>query len=381
MKITMLLSNAFRPDPRVAREAAGLAEAGYEINIIAWDRPGQLPLVETRDGYHIERLQGVRTVYGAGLRQLLSTPRFWMEAVRRIRISPPAVIHCHDLDTLPAGWWIKRNTGGKLIYDAHENYPAMMSLYLPSLAVTALSSLERFLIKSVDHIITASSVLADEYNRQGFQQITTIGNYQGLDLYESIGLEHISQAREALNLKDQDLVIAYIGGFSRNRLIIPLIQAVDGMEGVQALIWGDGHQRRAVEHMVAKVRNARYMGWLPEEQVALYTRMADMIYYCLVSDYAGAVYNAPNTLSNAMAAGRPIIANDVGDLGRIVRQTGCGVLLEDNSPESIRLAIDSLRSEALRHKLGLAGRQAAEREFNWANAKQRLVAVYDQLQA
>jgi glycosyltransferase involved in cell wall biosynthesis len=131
--------------------------------------------------------------------------------------------------------------------------------------------------------------------------------------------------------------------------------------------------------MVVQVPNARYLGWLPEEQVPLITCMADVIYYCLEPDYAGAVYNAPNTLSNAMAAGRPIIANNVGDLGRIVRQTGCGILLDGVSPESIRKAIDSLRSDTLRQKLGEAGLLAARQEYNWSTSQQRLVAVYQQL--
>jgi hypothetical protein len=45
--VIMLLSNAFRPDPRVLKEANGLAEAGYNIYLICWDRKGEFPEVET----------------------------------------------------------------------------------------------------------------------------------------------------------------------------------------------------------------------------------------------------------------------------------------------------------------------------------------------
>ena len=163
------------------------------------------------------------------------------------------------------------------------------------------------------------------------------------------------------------------------RQLLPLIEAAREMPGVQVLLWGDGHQRAAVEAAVAQVPNTRYLGWLPASQVPLHTRLADVIYYCLVPDYPGAVYNAPNTLSNAMAAGRPIIANDVGDLGRIVRETGCGVLVPAVTPEEIREAVETLRDPAVRQRLGRAGRAAAEARYNWAAAERQLEQVYAEL--
>jgi glycosyltransferase involved in cell wall biosynthesis len=145
------------------------------------------------------------------------------------------------------------------------------------------------------------------------------------------------------------------------------------------LLWGDGHLRVAVEAAAVQTANVHYLGWLPAEDVPLHTHLADVIYYCLVSDYPGAIYNAPNTLSNAMAAGRPIIANDVGDLGRIVRQTGCGVLLPEVTPQAIRQAVEALRDPGARQQLGSAGRAAAESNYNWAAAERELGRVYAQL--
>jgi glycosyltransferase involved in cell wall biosynthesis len=119
-RIAMLLSNAFIPDPRVAREAQALVRAGHQVTIVCWDREGTLPASETVDGYRVERVQSVPTVHGLGARQALYIPRFWLAAIRKVHAFEPDVIHCHDLDTLPAGWWLKGRTGEKLAYDAHE---------------------------------------------------------------------------------------------------------------------------------------------------------------------------------------------------------------------------------------------------------------------
>ncbi len=379
LDIAMLLSNAFRPDPRVAREAEGLTEAGHRVTVVCWDRENQFVPHEVLNGYQVDRVQNVRTVYGAGARQILHTPRFWRTVAKRVGALHPDVIHCHDLDTLPAGWWLKGRIGARLVYDAHEDYPAMMSLYLPGVMVQVLSWLERRLLNRVDYTITASTVFADKLRARGVAPVVTIGNYQSLAPFDGVSQADVMAARARLGLRPADFVVAYIGGFSRNRQLLPLVEAALELPDVKVLLWGDGHQRAAVETMADQIPNVRYLGWLPADQVPLHTLMADVIYYCLEPDYPGAVYNAPNTLSNAMAAGRPIIANEVGDLGRIVRETGCGVLVPAVTLDAIRRAIQTLRDPALRRRMGEAGRRAAEERYNWNEASGLLNQVYVQL--
>jgi glycosyltransferase involved in cell wall biosynthesis len=76
-KIVMLLSNAFRPDPRVAREAESLVRGGHQVTVVCWDRQSRFALHEAVNGYHVERIQTVLTRYGAGARQIFHTPRYW----------------------------------------------------------------------------------------------------------------------------------------------------------------------------------------------------------------------------------------------------------------------------------------------------------------
>lgn len=378
-RVVMLLSNAYRPDPRVEREAKRLADADYEVTVICWDREGRYKRHERFRGYQIERIQSVSTSYGAGFLQIFRLPRFWLKAAKRAITYSPHVVHCHDLDTLPAGWWIKRQTNAKLIYDAHEDYPAMMSLYLAKPIVKALSRLEKRLVGRVDYTITASTLFAEKLSALGARPVLTIGNYQSLNRFDAVSPDDIRAARRRLGLGTKDLMISYIGGFSRNRLLLPLIQAAEKLPDVQILLWGDGHQRATVEDAATRVSNVRYQGWLPADWVPVYMKMTDIVYYCIKPDYPGAVYNAPNTLSQAMAAGRPIIANNVGDLGRIVHQTGCGLLLPEVTADHIVGAVEKLRDETLRSRMGALGRSSAEAEYNWHSEGRKLEMVYETL--
>jgi glycosyltransferase involved in cell wall biosynthesis len=375
--IVMLLSNAFRPDPRVIKEANSLAGAGYTVTIICWDRLGELSIEDRLpSGVRIIRIHSVHTDYGAGPRQILYTPRFWSAAMHTALPLKPDLVHCHDLDTLYAGVRIKKHLGCKLVFDAHEDYPTLMSLYLPGFFVPVLNTLERWLLRQVDASIAASLVFVDKLNVMGFSPAVHIPNVQDLIPFESVTQDQLVRARQELGLEPGAFVISYIGGFTRNRLLLPLIEAMRALPAMNLLLWGDGHQRRAVEEATQGLANVRYLGWLPADQVPLYTCLSDVVYYCLKPDYPGAKYNAPNTLSSAMAAGRPVIANNIGDLGRVVRKTGCGLLLDEVTPQTICEAMIKLSDPTLRRQLGEAGHTAAVSEFNWRVVERRFLELY-----
>jgi glycosyltransferase involved in cell wall biosynthesis len=63
-------------------------------------------------------------------------------------------------------------------------------------------------------------------------------------------------------------------------------------------------------------------------------------------------------VQEAMAAGTPVIATDVGGLHDLV--TGTGLLVAPGDPEALARAVDRVLADAgLREKLAARGRQAA----------------------
>ncbi len=373
----MILTNAFRPDTRVLREAKALVHDGYSVNIICWDRKIELPPEETVNGFQVNRIHSIQSVYGAGWRQLQHLPKFWNETIKYALEYKPDLVHCHDFDTLYAGVKLKNILGCKLTYDAHENYPALMSLHLPKILVFILKKWEKRLIKFTDAVITASTVLRDDFLDLGISPVITLGNFQDTDSYTGITDAEIKNIREKINIPKDSLSIAYIGGFSNNRLILPFIETAKKLPEVHFHIWGDGHQRDDIEHTSAKLKNVTYHGWLSPYDIPLYFKSIDIIYYCLRLDYPGAVYNAPNTLGQAMAAGRPIIANKVGDLGRIVNNTGCGILLEEVNTNSIKNAITKLMNPVVRQEFGNKGLKSAKKIYNSQSINQQLIEIYN----
>jgi glycosyltransferase involved in cell wall biosynthesis len=159
-------------------------------------------------------------------------------------------------------------------------------------------------------------------------------------------------------------------------MLLPMIEAASALPRVKFHIWGDGLQRAAIEQAAAAHPNVQYHGWLSPTELPRHFKAADVIFYCLKLDYPGAVYNAPNALSCAMAAGRPVVATDVGDLGRVVRTADCGVLIGEATPRAIAAAIEQLLDPATRALLGGNALRAAQESYNATAQRAQLIDLY-----
>jgi glycosyltransferase involved in cell wall biosynthesis len=255
-----------------------------------------------------------------------------------------------------------------------------MSLYLPAILVRLLAWWERRLLKSVDVTITASTILRDEFLKLNQGPVITLGNFQFIEDYTAVTNRQIQSLRADLGVTPEQLLAIYIGGFHRNRVLKPFIESIQRVPNAQIHIWGEGHQREFVEEAADRYPGVTYHGWLPAKELPRHFKAADVVYYGLFEGYPGAVYNAPNTLAHAMAAGRPIIANRVGDLGRIINQTQCGILLDQLTTETIAQAMQQLKDRDLRHQMGTNGFKAAQSAYNASVVGEQLIRIYQDLE-
>ena len=85
---------------------------------------------------------------------------------------------------------------------------------------------------------------------------------------------------------------------------------------------------------------------------------------------------APLAVPEAMAASLPVIATRVGAIPEMVREGETGLLLDPGDVEQLGVAIESLlHMPQLRRRLGAAGRQLVEAEYDAQRNAQRLLDV------
>ena len=160
-RVLMLLSNPYRPDSRVYNEALTLAGNGYSITIIAWDRDGNWPEKETKDGIDIIRV-GPRA---EGKKHFIrNIRRFWKNAELAAGQLQFDSVHAHDFDTLPPGWLAARLLRRRVVFDGHEPYGEAFARSLPAAVASILLWLERCLVPKVDCLVSPSEGSAVYYN-------------------------------------------------------------------------------------------------------------------------------------------------------------------------------------------------------------------------
>ena len=372
----MLVTNRAVDDPRVCVEAEALARRGYALTVIGWDRDVDKDSRAHRNGVEFVRLS-VRSTHGRGITQPLFLGRFWGRAWGVLRRLRPDVIHCHDLDTLPAGWRAAGSLRARLVFDAHENYPDMMAGHLPARAVNALRALERWLVRRCDLLITVGNRLAEHYRNMGAPEVCVVGNWKDPADFE-FPPETIARTRRELGLRDGTIAICFIANLGPERRLEPLLKAVAGDDRFACVIGGDGPQAELAGQYADRNDNIVYLGRVAPERVPLVTAACDVVYCGYDEQNPHAHWGAPNKLYEAIAAGKPILSGDYGELGEIVRDQECGILCDTRTPEGITNGLSKL----VRHEeLTVMGSRAGALQDNLSGkeAERHLSNAYAQL--
>jgi len=372
MKVLMILSKEVLTDDRVYREAKALIDAGHEVMVIMWDRWGGGVAEEVTDGLKIKRVSS-SPLMRLLPNNLFRNPLWWRAAYKKaIEIYRSGykfdVVHCHDLDTLPVGVWLKKKLGIKLIYDAHEIFGYMIARDMPKIVVNAAFWLEKTLIRHVDHIITVT-----EFNKKYFEKlcdrpVTIVMNCKDL------------VTKEYIPPKNDVLTIIYIGVLHKNRMFPEIVDIIGNIKGVKFVIAGKKENLyEEVKERCKKYDNVEFLGTIPFNEVVPKTLEADAI-ICMInpSDLNNRIGLA-NKQFEAMVCGRPIITTRGTYSAKMTEKLKCGIVVDYNG-DSLKKGIEKLRDNPkLCEELGRNALKAALEQYNWENEKRKLLKVYESL--
>ncbi len=398
-RVLMLVYGYAQDDPRVRREGATVAQMGYDVTIIGAARHGGVASRERVDDMDIVLVPVLRSLSPLAVLQMLwrllrgdigatteqpstgkSSARtfltifFYNLWVLRLAFGKQFdIIHAHDSWPLPAAGLLASRRKIPFIYDSHENAPTMFSGGLGRWLVTKTES--KYLPKAAA-VITVGERLAKALRERGAQQVVLIGNWRSLAEYQ-IDPQKLKTERERLGLGAQSLVVSYLGLLMPERDILPLLEAVAASPEVALLIGGRGElQDKVVEH-AERSPNIHWLGWVDIADVAVYTQLGDVLYYCLNPNICHqSYYSTPNKLFESFTAGKAIIARrGIGEMGEILETYKSAILLDEVTPETVQAALEQLQDPDTLRRLqqnALKGRG----QYNWDIAEERLNQLY-----
>jgi len=372
MNILMILSNPFMVDPRVHKEAKALVDDGHKVTVIVWDRKHTY-----EDEDVVDKIRLVR-IHNKGLLKLMPNdlfrnPIWWRKANKKgqelyrngFKFD---VVHCHDLDTLQAGVWLKKKLGVKLVYDAHELWGHLIENDVPKFVVKRTFKMEKKLVKFVDQVITVSQPFYEYFTSISDKPVTLVMNCKDLKYsnYEKPDNENFN--------------LIYIGGMKKQRFFPEVIDIMGNMENVTLTLAGKTENLYyQMKEYSKKYSNIEFLGTIPTNDILPLTKKSDATF--IIIDPSSKHYQKTlfNKQFEAMVTGRPIIVTKDTFAAEMTEELKCGITVEYNL-ESVKKAIITLRDNPkLCEELGKNALKAAQGKYNWIIEKQKLLKIYKDL--
>jgi glycosyltransferase involved in cell wall biosynthesis len=170
-------------------------------------------------------------------------------------------------------------------------------------------------------------------------------------------------------------IVGSIGRLERQKGYDTLLRTLPELPGVTAVIVGEGTQRERLVALADELGVADRVllpGWSDEARRHLTT----FDVFCLPSRFEA----FPLAVLEAMLAGLPIVASDVGSVSEAVREGETGLLVRPDDPVGLAAALRELVGDAGRRgALGAAARRLALERFTVEAMARAYELLYDEI--
>jgi glycosyltransferase involved in cell wall biosynthesis len=341
-----------------------LDQSKYNLEIACFSRTGEFLDRVTSAGLRVTEFSRGRWF---GARTASCTIR-WMQFVRRQRID---LLHTFDFHTTVFAALPAKFAGLKRLVTSRRNLG------------TTLKGPRRWLLRRLfcwsDCVVVNSEAARQDLLAAGVPPRLIRVLLNGVDLQRFSRNGHRFSARRHWGWKDEDLLIGMVANLRPEKGHETLFEAIPAVvrrfPQAHFLIVGPDplNQGRYLQAMASDLgHHVSFLGDcsdIPELLAAL-----DLFVLPSLTE------SMPNSVLEAMSAGRPVIASAVGGLKELVRHGETGLLIPPKDPGALASHIVHLLAEPeLRERMGRAARMRAESEFDINRAAQGLEAIYDEL--
>lgn len=350
--------------------AEGLARAGVDVQVLTTDLMRDTPFTRfdtapPRYDFSVDRVRAWKLLdapHGLGI----VAPAM----VRRTMASGADVVHAHGYGYFPtfAASFGTAIDGAALVVTPHSDAGR------PTRAKRLFDGLvPSFTLKRAHRVIAVSQHEASHLRRIGVaaDQIRVVPN--GVDLSEFAGLAEDRRPGEAVTAlfvgridPDQKGLVTLIRSIALLPHAIPVQIRLVGED------WGGTALLKAMAERLGITDRVVFVGKLERGALIREYARADFLVLPSLFEPFGIV------LLEAMAAGLPVIASNVGGIPEVVADADSGLLVEPGNPGALAGAIlQFCQDENLRREMGRDGKVRASR-YAWESVTPQIHAVYRQ---
>ena len=213
-------------------------------------------------------------------------------------------------------------------------------------------------------------ICVSEYDRQ-IAQKTGISPNKLVTVHN--GMKDISSQFLSDPGKSKPVRIAMIARFDKQKDHQTLIQAFPGLDAELILV-GDGVNLEGIRQQAENLgisNKVKFLGFRQDIAEIL----TEVQIFTLISNWEG----LPCTIIEAMRAGLPVVASDVGGVKEIVVEAETGYVINQGDVEALHQKLSYLiNNKQVREKMGKLARQRYESELTFEHMYQQTLEVYHQ---
>ncbi|MBB3229783.1 glycosyltransferase family 4 protein [Halomonas stenophila] len=406
--VSMIVWNEFLNDARVLKEAQTLQSSGFQVVVHALHTPGVTQERETLDG-------GVKVVRVAKNPFWKLRKRRYLEAGKKSATNPeqkppqaqkpatpppetfqrqllkliarlsthaglafqlvrsrPAAIHAHDVNVLPTAWLAAKLARVPLVYDAHEistdreGYKAFRRL---------VGWIEKTLMPGAAGTITTTEARAKFFARAyGIPRPLVLQNRPRL-----VKASGSNRIREELGLSEPWPIVLYQGGLQPGRGLPRLVEGAASVPNAYFVFIGGGRQERELHGLSERLGLAERVRFIPTVALAelpSYTASADIGVQPIENTCLNHFTTDSNKLFEYVIAGLPVVASQLPEISRVVRQHDLGLLVPPGDTAALAEAIQRLVEDPERRAHYRDQAATAAQSLNWESQEQGLIDLY-----
>ena len=322
--------------------------------------------------------EGEPSVRIAALRRPLdpaSDQRAITELTRLITRFRPDVVHTHMAKAGALGRSAARRVKGSAV--VHTFHGHVLEGYFASPSNSAFMAAERRLAKRTDALVAVSSSTRDDLLALG---IGRPEQWRVLPL--ALDLEPIlrsriepAEARRSLGLPAEMPLVGIVGRLVPIKNHVLFLDAarrvLERIPAATFVIAGDGELHQMLELEAESLGDrVRFLGWV-RDLPALYAAL-DVVALTSLNE------GTPVALIEAAAAGRPVVATDVGGVSEVVEDGG--YLVPSSDGQALADAIESLLGDPeVRDRMGAAGRERVGGRYSAERMGSVMAGLYVEL--
>jgi glycosyltransferase involved in cell wall biosynthesis len=339
-----------------------LAESDFNVSLIVADGLGN----ENRTPVKVLDVGKAKS----RLDRMLNIPRLVLKLAENLNAD---LYHIHDPELIPLGRKLKK-IGYRVIFDSHEDVEVQIRSkhYINRHVRIIISWLyglyEKYTCKRFDAVVAATPFINDKFAAAGIKSIN-VNNYPILSEFNGSNVDWRYKKNQAV----------YIGGLSEDRGIDNIVGAANELNPEISIVLGGQFTSKKFETKLKEStgwKRVRFKGWLDRNSVSRVLEES-MMGLVLLRPKENYLESLPVKMFEYMAAGIPIVASDFPLWVKIIKDNKCGIYVDPLEPSAIARGIISLNDNVEKaREMGVNGRNAIEKKFNWDLEKKKLIDLY-----